>query len=84
MILGIMVCVTLIIEALEYVELNSPSFHNVCLEIMLFNLFIPGRVIQRRLITTQNSQRKLGMLIMAPIDRERENIQSSQNLVKMA
>jgi hypothetical protein len=39
-----MVCVTLIIEALEYVALNSPSFHNDFLEIMLFNLFISGRV----------------------------------------
>jgi hypothetical protein len=29
-----MVCVTLIFEAFEYVALNSPSFHNVCLEIM--------------------------------------------------
>jgi hypothetical protein len=37
-----MVCVTLIFEAFEYVALNSPLFHNVCLEIMLFNLFIPG------------------------------------------
>jgi hypothetical protein len=33
-----MVCVTLIVEAL-----NLPSFHKVCLEIMLFNLFIPGK-----------------------------------------
>jgi hypothetical protein len=39
-----MVCVTLILEALEYVALNSPSSHNVFLEIMLFDLFIPGRV----------------------------------------
>jgi hypothetical protein len=37
-----MVCVTLILEAFEYVALNSLLFHNVCLEIMLFNLFIPG------------------------------------------
>jgi uncharacterized membrane protein YraQ (UPF0718 family) len=43
--LGIMVCVTLIFETFEYVALNSPSFHyNVCLEIMLFNLFIPRGV----------------------------------------
>jgi hypothetical protein len=39
-----MVCVTLVLDALEYVELNSPSFHNVFLEIILFDLFIPGRV----------------------------------------
>jgi hypothetical protein len=39
--LGIMVCVTLIFEAFEYVALNSALFHNICLEIMLFNLFIP-------------------------------------------
>jgi hypothetical protein len=39
-----MVCVTLILEALEYVALNSPSFHKFCLEIILFDLFIPGRV----------------------------------------
>jgi hypothetical protein len=39
-----MVCVTLIFEAFEYVALNSPSFHNVCLEIMLFSLFITGGV----------------------------------------
>jgi hypothetical protein len=39
---GIMVCVTLIFKAIEYVALNSPLFHNVCLEIMLFDLFIPG------------------------------------------
>jgi hypothetical protein len=39
-----MVYVTLILEALKYVALDSPSFHNVFLEIMLFNLFIPGRV----------------------------------------
>jgi hypothetical protein len=38
------VCVTLILEALEYVALNSLSFHNNCLEIMLFDLFIPRRV----------------------------------------
>jgi hypothetical protein len=36
-----MVCVTLILEAVEYVALNYPSFHNVCSEIMLFDLFIP-------------------------------------------
>jgi hypothetical protein len=40
--LGIMVCVTLIFKEIEYVALNSPLFHNVCLEIMLFDLFIPG------------------------------------------
>jgi hypothetical protein len=39
-----MVCITFIFEALEYVAMNSPSFHNVCLEIMFFNLFIPSRV----------------------------------------
>jgi hypothetical protein len=39
-----MLCVTLILETLEYVALNSPSFHNVFLETMLFDLFIPGRV----------------------------------------
>jgi hypothetical protein len=39
-----MVCVTLIFEALEYVAFNSPSFHNILLEIMLFDFFIPGRV----------------------------------------
>jgi hypothetical protein len=36
------ICVTLIFEAFEYVALNSPLFHNVFLEIILFNLFIPG------------------------------------------
>jgi hypothetical protein len=41
-----MICVTLIFEALEYVALKSPSFHNVFLEIMLFNLFIPERVTE--------------------------------------
>jgi hypothetical protein len=40
--------------------------------------------IQRRLRTTQNSQRQLRMLRMASTDREREKIQSSQNSVKMA
>ena len=40
--LSITVCVTLIFEAFEYVALNSPLFQNVCLEITLFNLFIPG------------------------------------------
>jgi hypothetical protein len=40
--------------------------------------------IQRRLRITQNSQRQLIMLIMAPTDKEREKIQSSQNSVKMA
>jgi hypothetical protein len=39
-----MVHVTMIFEASEYVALNSPSFHNVFLEIILFNLFIPGGV----------------------------------------
>jgi hypothetical protein len=39
-----MVCVTFIIEELEYVALNYPSFHNVLLEIMLFDLLILGRV----------------------------------------
>jgi hypothetical protein len=40
--------------------------------------------IHRRLRITQNSQRQLRTLIMAPADREREKIQSSQNSVKMA
>jgi hypothetical protein len=39
-----MVCITLIFEALEHVVLNPSSFHDVCLEIMLFSLFEPGRV----------------------------------------
>ena len=39
-----MVCITLIFEALEHVVLNPSSFHDVFLEIMLFSLFIPGRV----------------------------------------
>jgi hypothetical protein len=39
-----MVCVTMILEALKYVALDSPVFHKACLEIMLFNLLIPGRV----------------------------------------
>jgi hypothetical protein len=39
-----MVCTTPIFEALEYVVLNPSSFHDVCLEIMLFALSIPGRV----------------------------------------
>jgi hypothetical protein len=39
-----MVYVTLIFEALEYVALNSSSFHDVFLEIMLFASFIPRRV----------------------------------------
>jgi hypothetical protein len=43
--LSIMVCITLIFEALEHV-LNPYSFHDVCLEIMLFALFKPGRVTQ--------------------------------------
>jgi hypothetical protein len=41
-----MVCVTVIFEAFEYVALNTPLFHNVCLEIMLFKLFIPGGVTE--------------------------------------
>jgi hypothetical protein len=40
--------------------------------------------IQRRLRTTQNAQRKLRMLRMASIDRERETIQNSQNSFKIA
>jgi hypothetical protein len=39
-----MVCVTLIFKAFEYVSLKSPSFDNVFLEIMLFNLFMPRGV----------------------------------------
>jgi hypothetical protein len=39
--------------------------------------------IQRRIRTTQNSQRQLRMLRMASVDREREKIKSSQNSVKM-
>jgi hypothetical protein len=39
-----MVCITLIFEELEHVVLNPSSFHDVFLEIMLFSLFIPGRV----------------------------------------
>jgi hypothetical protein len=42
--LGIIVCITLIFEALEYVVLNPFSFHDVYLEIMLFSSFILGRV----------------------------------------
>jgi hypothetical protein len=38
---GIMVCFILIFEALEHVLLNPSSFHDVCLEIMLFTSFIP-------------------------------------------
>jgi hypothetical protein len=41
-----MVCVTLIFESFEYVSLNTPSFHNVFLEIILFNLFIPRGVTE--------------------------------------
>jgi hypothetical protein len=41
-----MVCVTLIFEEFEYVSLKSPSSHNVFLEIMLFNFFMPTRVKQ--------------------------------------
>jgi hypothetical protein len=39
--------------------------------------------IQRRLRTTQNSQKKLRKLKMASTDREREKIQSLQNSVKL-
>jgi hypothetical protein len=39
--------------------------------------------IQRRIRIIQNSQRKLKMLKMAPADKERESIESSQNSVKM-
>jgi hypothetical protein len=39
-----MVCITLIFEAPEYVVLYPSSFHDVCLEIMLFASFIPVRV----------------------------------------
>jgi hypothetical protein len=39
-----MVCITLIFEGLDYVVVNPSSFHDVCLEIMLFASFIPGRV----------------------------------------
>ena len=39
-----MVCITQIFEALEHVILNPSSFHNVCLDFMLFALFKPGRV----------------------------------------
>jgi hypothetical protein len=38
--------------------------------------------IQRSLRTTQNSQRQLRTLKMAPTEREREKIQSSKNSVK--
>jgi hypothetical protein len=59
----------------------------ICTLILLRNVgllkFDPKR-IQRRLRITQNSQRQLRMLRMAPTDREREKIQSSQNSVKMA
>jgi hypothetical protein len=41
-----MVCITLIFEALEHVVSNPSSFHDVCLEIMLFSSFILGRVTQ--------------------------------------
>jgi hypothetical protein len=40
--------------------------------------------IQRRLRTTQNSQKQIRMLIIASTDIEREKIQSSQNPIKMA
>jgi hypothetical protein len=39
-----MVCITLIFEVLEYGVLNLSSFHDVCLEIMVFASFIPERV----------------------------------------
>jgi hypothetical protein len=39
--------------------------------------------IQRRVRTTQNSQRQLRMLKMASTDRERKKIKSYQNSVKM-
>jgi hypothetical protein len=39
-----MVCITLIFEVHEYDVLNPSSFRDVCLEIMLFASFIPGRV----------------------------------------
>jgi hypothetical protein len=39
--------------------------------------------IQRRLRTTQNSQRQLRTLKMASTNREREKIEISQNSVKM-
>jgi hypothetical protein len=39
-----MVCITLIFEALEYVVLNPSSFHDACLEIVLFASFIPEGV----------------------------------------
>jgi hypothetical protein len=42
--MGIMVCITLFFEALEYVLLNPSSFHDVFLEIILFASFILGRV----------------------------------------
>jgi hypothetical protein len=43
---GIMVCITLIFESLEHVLLNPSSFHDVCLEIILFALFKPRKVTQ--------------------------------------
>jgi hypothetical protein len=43
---GIMVCITLIFEALEHVLLNPSSFHDVCFEIILFSLFKLGKVTQ--------------------------------------
>jgi hypothetical protein len=39
-----MVCITLIFEELEHVVLNPSLFHDIFLEIILFALFIPGRV----------------------------------------
>jgi hypothetical protein len=46
-------------------------------------MLLDPKRIQRRLRTTQNSQKQLRMLRMASTDREREKIQSSQNSVKM-
>jgi hypothetical protein len=40
--------------------------------------------IMRRIITIQNSQRKIKTLRMASVEREREKIQTSQNSLKMA
>jgi hypothetical protein len=47
-------------------------------------LVVDPKRIQRRLRITQNSLRQLRTLRMASADKEREKIQSSQNLVKMA
>jgi hypothetical protein len=48
----------------------------------LFSCSDPKR-IQRRLRTTQNSQKQLNKLRMALADREREKIQSPQKSEKM-